>query len=222
MHRYFVTGTDTDVGKTRVTAALALAMRQCDELSTIVKLAQTGVDSDEPGDAARAHELSGCPAVEFARFIAAADPWSAALAQGSPLLTAETLVARLNEYPSMVVEGAGGLAVPLNATQTMATVAKEAELTVVLAIGLRLGCINHATLTLSLCERLGIPVAGCVLVERWARMPQSYLADVRRALGANLTELAFVPFDPDERRSVTEAAHQFVPFVQGDPICDRS
>ncbi|MGB8966437.1 MAG: dethiobiotin synthase, partial [Candidatus Cybelea sp.] len=76
MYRYFVTGTDTDVGKTRVTAALALALRRAGLNPTIVKLVQTGLALGVPGDAARAAELARVPSLEFARFERAADPWS--------------------------------------------------------------------------------------------------------------------------------------------------
>jgi dethiobiotin synthetase len=223
VHRYFVTGTDTDVGKTRVTAALALALRQSGATPTIVKLVQTGVRVDEAGDAQRASDASGCDGIEFLRFAAPADPWSAALAAGTSPPTASTLVSRVCAIASPVVaEGAGGIAVPLNATESFADVAKHADLSVVLTIGLRLGCINHTALTLALCEARGIRVAGAVLSERWAPMPESYIADVRRSLGAKLPELAFLPFDADEHRSVREAAQQLIPFIQGDLVCDRS
>jgi dethiobiotin synthetase len=223
VHRYLVTGTDTDVGKTRVTAALALALRQSGTTPTVVKLVQTGVRADEAGDATRASDLSGCESVEFLRFTAPADPWSAALAAGTNPPGASVLVSRLNEIASPVVaEGAGGIAVPLNATESFADIAKNAALSVVLTIGLRLGCINHTALTLALCEARGIRVAGAVLTERWAPMPESYVADVRRTLGAKLPELAFLPFDADESRSVRDAARQLISFIQGDLVCDRS
>ena len=223
MHRYFVTGTDTDVGKTRVTAALALALRQAGATPTIVKLVQTGVRADEAGDAQRAAAASGCTALEFARYDAPADPWSAALACNRRPPEATALAKRLREIATPVVaEGAGGIAVPLNEHESFAAVAKEADLAVVITIGLRLGCINHAALTLAMCEQLGIRVAGSVLVERWQPMPAAYVADVRRTLEAKLPELAFMAFDSDEQRSVADAANQFVSFIQGEPVCDRS
>ncbi|MBV9271556.1 MAG: AAA family ATPase, partial [Candidatus Eremiobacteraeota bacterium] len=54
MHRYLVTGTDTDVGKTRVTAALTRALKDAGEKTTVVKLVQTGLDPGMQGDAALA------------------------------------------------------------------------------------------------------------------------------------------------------------------------
>ncbi|MDQ6823043.1 MAG: dethiobiotin synthase [Candidatus Eremiobacteraeota bacterium] len=213
MRRYLVTGTDTDVGKTRVSAALALALRTCGHSPAVVKLVQTGVRPGEPGDAARAGALAGCAFRELARFSKAADPWSAALADGEPALRAADLQHMLAGIPgALVVEGAGGLAVPINASQSIATVAQLAGLSVVVAVGLRLGCINHALLTMALCEQLGISVAGGVLVDRWERSEETYVGDVIRALQGKLKILGIVPFEPDERASVEAAAALFAPL----------
>src|ERR1700689_2037020 len=108
MRRYFVTGTDTDVGKTRVTAALALALRRAGENPTIVKIVQTGVKPRAEGDAQHAGRLAGVPNVELARFETGGDPWTSALAEGSPPLTAEPLAAELDKIPGTIVaEGIG-------------------------------------------------------------------------------------------------------------------
>ncbi len=170
MHRYLVTGTDTDVGKTRVTAILARALRLAGEKPTIVKLVQTGLAPGLSGDAARAGRLADTRFVELARFTKAADPWSAALAQGAATVHAHELADALESIPGAIVaEGAGGLMVPLNRARTFGHVAAKAKLAVVLAVGLRSGCLNHALLTHNLCEQFGLPVAGAVLVGRWRR-----------------------------------------------------
>lgn len=214
LHRYLVTGTDTDVGKTRVTAALATALRVTGETPTIVKLVQTGLDPRVPGDAARSGQLSGCKHVELARFRKPADPWSAALAEGTPTVHAEDLAHIIDGIRGAVVaEGAGGLAVPLNGAQNFATLAVLAKLDVILVIGLRLGCMNHALLTLSLCDQLRLRVAGGVLVDRWEKSDPSYAADVRRALQGKLEILGILPFDPDEAASVEQGAQLFVPLL---------
>ena len=213
-HRYFVTGTDTDVGKTRVTAALATALRVAGEEPTVVKLVQTGLDPQAEGDARRAGTLAKCRHVEFARFRKPADPWSAALADGVPMVHAEDLSRALSAISgALVAEGAGGLAVPLNRTQNFATVASLAKLRVVLTVGLRLGCINHTLLTLAVCEQLRLHVAGGVLVERWERTEPSYAADVRRALQGKIEILGTLPFDSDEAASVEAGAQLFVPLL---------
>lgn len=213
-HRYLVTGTDTDVGKTRVTAALAKALRVDGETPTVIKLVQTGLEPRVPGDAARAGKLSGCKHVELARFRKPADPWSAALAEGMPTVHAEDLAHVIDGIKGAVVaEGAGGLAVPLNSAQNFGTAAVLAKLDVILVVGLRLGCMNHALLTLSLCDQLNLRVAGGVLVDRWEKSEPSYAADVRRALQGKLEILGILPFDPDEATSVDQGAQLFVPLL---------
>ncbi len=214
MRRYLVTGTDTDVGKTRVTAALATALRVAGDDPTIVKLVQTGLATGTPGDAARAGKLSGCRHVELARFQKPADPWSAALAEGMPTVHAEDLAHVLDGINGAVVaEGAGGLAVPLNRLQNFATVATLANLEIVLVVGLRLGCMNHALLTLGLCDQLQLKVAGGVFVDRWEKSEPSYAADVRRALQGKLKILGILPFETDEAASVREGAQLFLPLL---------
>ena len=212
MHRYFVTGTDTDVGKTRITAALALALRKAvpHNPPTIVKLVQTGLPKGVPGDAARAGQLANVRFLELARFEKAADPFSAALAQGAPEVHARDLVDALESIGGPVVaEGAGGLMVPLNAREHFGHVASRGEFAIVIAIGLRLGCLNHALLTLLLCDHLRIPVAGGVLVDRFGESAPDYCADVRRALQGKLNILGILPFAADEAASVEAGSRLF-------------
>lgn len=213
MHRYFVTGTDTDVGKTRVTAALALAMKQAGMSPTIIKLVQTGVAPGMPGDAARAGKLAGTRFVELARFEKPADPWSAALSSGQPEARANELVdaiAHLTE--AVVAEGAGGLLVPLNAREHFGHVAALGKLRTILVVGLRLGCLNHALLTINQAQQGGLSLAGAVLVERWGPTEQHYRDDVRRSLKGKIDVLGILPYNEDEAVSVAEAAPVFSPL----------
>lgn len=214
MYRFLVTGTDTDVGKTRVTAALAGALRAAGRSATVVKLVQTGIDASAPGDAQRSGTLAGVPFLECARFLKVADPWSAALAEGVPPVRAADLAHILERFEGAVVaEGAGGLAVPLNRTEHFGTVAQLARLHVVLAVGLRLGCMNHALLTVALCEQLRLPLAGAVLVERWETCEASYITDVKRTMQGKVRVLGILPFEADETLSVERGAQLFESLV---------
>jgi dethiobiotin synthetase len=87
------------------------------------------------------------------------------------------------------------------------------KLEVILVVGLRLGCMNHALLTLGLCDQLHLRVAGGVLVDRWEKSEAAYVADVRRALQGKLEILGILPFDPDEAVSVEQGAQLFVPLL---------
>jgi dethiobiotin synthetase len=207
--RIYVTGTDTGVGKTRVAAALAAAARRTAP-TTVVKLVQTGLGPGEPGDAALAAELAGCAARELTRFAEPADPWSAALAAGCEPPDARRLAAALDGISgSLVVEGSGGAAVPLNATETITDAARYAACDALLVVGLRLGCINHARLTLAFLAQAGMRVRGAVLSECWTPTGEDYRGQVRRGLAAQVEILGLVRYDPEARRSVAEAAELF-------------
>ncbi len=209
MSRYFVTGTDTDVGKTRVSAALARALVLAGERPTIVKLVQTGVAPGECGDAERAGALAGCAFSELARYARPADPWGAALADGREPLRAHALAARLDAFAEpLVVEGSGGAAVPLNASETIADVARLAGAAAIVAVGLRLGCISHTLLTLAYLEARAIPVEGVVLVDR-LRANDYAREDVERALAARAEILGTLAYRTDEAASVEEGARLF-------------
>jgi len=208
--RYFVTGTDTDVGKTRVCAAIARAMRTAGHHPTIVKLVQTGLPPQAPGDAFEAGNLGGCQARELVRFPLAADPWNAALHAGSEPLEAANLAAQLDAFDDpLIIEGSGGAAVPLNERETLAYVAARARCEAVLVIALRLGCISHALLTLAYLDAHEITVRGAVFVERSAPADDDYRAQVRRALDAHVALLGVIPYDIDAVRSVAQAAELF-------------
>ena len=214
MYRYFVTGTDTDVGKTRVTAALALALRKAGKNPTIVKLVQTGVAPGVPGDAARAGVEAGVRYVELARFEKPADPWSASLAQNAPPVYAAELAQVLDGIAgSVVAEGAGGLMVPLNPREYIGDVAAVAHLQAILVVGLRLGCLNHTLLTISQCAQMGIPIAGGVLVERWGVVDLDYRRDVMRALQGKLEIVGILPFAADEAVSIETGSRLFEQLV---------
>jgi dethiobiotin synthase len=210
MHRYFITGTDTDVGKTRVAASLALALKDAGVATTVVKLVQTGLPPGVPGDASRAGSLAGVRSLELARYEKAADPWSAALAEGQPEVYASELVDAIAHIDTdIVAEGAGGLMVPLNAREHFGHVAVLGQFATVLAVGLRQGCINHALLTIAQCERGGIRLAGAMLVERWGPMADHYRNDVVRTLQGKVNILGILPFDDDESESVKTGAELF-------------
>ncbi len=210
MHRYFVTGTDTGIGKTYVTAVLARALREAGETVTVVKAVQTGLAPDQEGDAQRAARLAGTAARELLRLRKPADPWSAALAEGRHAPRAAALAEALAAIPgAVVVEGAGGLLVPLNEDETFADLARAAGLTVILAVGLRLGCINHALLTLGACERASLPVLGAVLVAYGGPADADHLADVRRCLQGKIRILGILPFVDDEAAGLEDAARAF-------------
>lgn len=197
-----------------MSAALARALKTRGEDPLIVKLVQTGAGPTDEGDAAHAGRLAGCPHHELARFFKAADPWTAALAEGMPAVHAEDLQLALDRMSGAIIaEGAGGVAVPLNRAQTFADVAQLAKLETILVVGLRLGCLNHALLTLSHLSAHGVSVAGAVLVDRWHETGVEYHNDVRRTLQGKVRVFGILPFEVDETRSIEEGACMFDDFL---------
>ncbi len=228
--RYYITGTDTGVGKTRVTAAVARALvtrrRAAGERGdvTIVKLVQTGVDPNEHADAYEAAALVPCANRELRRFREPADPWTAALVDGCEPLRAIELANELDRIDSdLVIEGSGGAAVPLNASESLDDVARIANVETILVVGLRLGCLNHAILTLTYLAARSAIVPCIALTEPWGAVDAAYRGQVERVLTAKMPldlatarhrgtsqpgqpQIVHVPFDGDAARSVARAA----------------
>jgi dethiobiotin synthetase len=201
LKRIYVAGTDTDVGKTRVTAALAKTLRADGEPVSVVKLVQTGLPAGVPGDAHTAGAWADCPSIELHRFTKPADPWTAALAQGAQALQGGVLVEEVRCVPgSLVVEGSGGVAVPLNAHESISDVAALCNLETILVVCLRLGCFNHALLSLEYLKRRGIPIIGIVLNERFPLDDPQYPDDLARMLRDHGRILARMPFEVDATR----------------------
>lgn len=158
----FVTGTDTGVGKTVVSAVLASRARENGASVRYVKPVQTGLAPGAPGgDADFVGAAASIEAVELLRFTEPLAPAVAAELAGTSI-DFEQLVQRTlacsTDVDVGLVEGAGGLLVPLTESETMADLASalEAQLVVVTRPGL--GTLNHTALTLEAAERRGLHV----------------------------------------------------------------
>jgi dethiobiotin synthetase len=207
--RLYITGTDTDVGKTVVTAAFARLLRERHGAATVLKIAQTGLTEDERGDAELAAALAGCDWRELARFPKPADAWTAARDAGRPPLRAADAAQAIAAIPgALVVEGSGGAAVPLNETESITDVASRSGLEAVVVVGLRLGCMNHALLTMEYLARRDVPLRAIVLCERWP-IEEGYAEDVLRVLDPFDVPIAHVPHAMDATAAFTAALAAF-------------
>jgi dethiobiotin synthetase len=166
----FVTGTDTGVGKTVATSAIACAQAAAGRRVAVLKAAQTGVAAGEPGDvdfalAALASEQPAalaCPR----RYAAPAAPLVAAWAEGARVAIgpiAEAYATLAHAHDLVLVEGAGGLLVPLAAGWSMADLARYLRLPLVVVARPTLGTLNHTLLTLEAARARGLVVLGLVL-----------------------------------------------------------
>src|SRR5512139_495220 len=188
----FVTGTDTGVGKTRVAVALIRALRARGLRVAAMKPVSAG---SGPGglneDVAALLEATDVAAdlrdVNPYAFVEPIAPHIAAQ-QSGVRIDLEVIAAAHARLAAMadvvVVEGAGGWRVPLNEREDMADLAQRLDLPVVLVVGLRLGCLNHALLTAESVAHRRLPWAGGVGNHIEPTMP--YAAENVVALHARL------------------------------------
>lgn len=175
----FVTGTDTGVGKTVVTAALAVAMLQAGRSPYVVKPAQTGVAPGEPGDLDEVRRLvGGISGHEGVRLREPLAPDTAARLEGVELpgLAAQRdAVIDAAESHDLLVEGAGGVLVSLGAHWNLLDLAQSvvhAGVPVGFVVVARagLGTLNHAALTVWAIQDRGLYVHGLV-IGSWPTQP---------------------------------------------------
>lgn len=201
----FVTGTDTDVGKTLVSAALLLAMRDLGLKAVGMKPVAAGAEKVDGnwvnGDVAALAAASGVAAPpEWTNPYLLRDaiaPHLAAQRKGvrieiPRIVEAYEGLAGLADW--VVVEGAGGFRVPLDDRRDGADLAQALNLPVLLVVGMRLGCLNHALLTAEAVERRGLRLAGWVAnrVDPGMAAFEENLADLEARLPAPC--LAVIPW----------------------------
>ena len=161
-----VTGTSTGVGKTVTTAALAASATGS---VVVVKPVQTGA-LDGDSDAREVARLSGVEAVEWTVLDEPLAPDTAARRQGVEIPSVASYAARIAELTqdTVVVEGAGGLLVRLDADggtllDLASLLADVAEVEVVVVVGAGLGTLNHTELTVAALRARGLTVRGLVI-----------------------------------------------------------
>ena len=167
MRGVFVTGTDTNIGKTVVSAALMHRLRAICEVS-YWKPVQTGFPADD--DTQTVWSLGQCTADEIyaegIRLTAPVSPHLAAALAGTKI-SMQDVTARVSlqiENRAWVVEGAGGVLVPLNDTEVIIDLIRALKLHVVIAARSSLGTINHTLLTLEALRARQQKIAGVIIV----------------------------------------------------------
>jgi len=167
---FFVTGTDTGVGKTVVACALVRALRARGLDVGAMKPVETGVGAAGPLDAlalrAAAGDVDALEDVCPQRFALPAAPTVAAAAEAREvdLRVIDAAHARLAaRHTWLVVEGAGGLLVPAARGASMADLAARLGHPLVVVARARLGTLNHTALTLEAARRRGLTVAGLAI-----------------------------------------------------------
>ncbi|TXT24960.1 MAG: dethiobiotin synthetase [Gallionellaceae bacterium] len=193
---YFITGTDTGVGKTLVCCALLHIFAAQGKRVAGFKPVAAGCDEDEHNDDAMALRAASSMQLAYGQvnpycFRHAIAPHLAARHSGVRIELSRILASYrelAGQADEVIVEGAGGFLVPLNDKQTGADLAQQLGLPVILVVGMRLGCLNHALLTAAAIAASGLKLAGWVANAPDAEMSalQENIAALRERLPAPL------------------------------------
>lgn len=170
---YFITGTDTDVGKTVITLGLMQHLRQQGKTVAAMKPVASGCEQTPAGlrndDAVQLLQQSSIcldyDQVNPYAFEPAIAPHIAAAQCGiriEPEKIQRIYATLTGQADCVLVEGVGGWQVPLNDRLTMADLAVQLGLDVILVVAMRLGCLNHALLTAAAIQSSGLKLAGWV------------------------------------------------------------
>lgn len=168
MKTYFITGTDTNCGKTYVTRSLLQANPKSIALKPIASGCLRQGQDLVSEDALQLHirENVTLEAINPWRFERAVSPHLAAKLEGRRVSAQEIMDYCLSwnhpDYDTVYIEGAGGLLVPLNEEETWIDFLKLSKIPVILVVGMKLGCINHSLLTQSVLEMHGIECSGWI------------------------------------------------------------
>lgn len=170
---YFVTGTDTEVGKTLVSGALILKLRELGRNAIGFKPVVAGTYQGQNGeyineDIETLRVASNLPQTQsICPFVldTPAAPHIVAKANGIELNVnklLESFTGIQNENDFVVVEGAGGFIVPLNDHESLADFAQKIDLPIIVVVGMKLGCLNHTLLTIEAIKTRKMKIAGWV------------------------------------------------------------
>jgi dethiobiotin synthetase len=220
----FIAGTDTGIGKTRVTVGLLRALRQAGWRAVGMKPVATGTISTDTG---RINEDVAAIAAVSDPNAARSDinpycfdwPVSPHIAASKARIVVDpgdivNAYNRLTQYCDVVVvEGTGGWLAPIGPTATMADLALALQLPVVLVVGMRLGCLSHALLSAQAIVGAGIPLMGWVanLIDPAMAALQENLEALSLRLPA--PQLALIPHAVDGEQdplALAEAARAFM------------
>ncbi len=170
---FFITGTDTGIGKTLVSCALLQAFDHkgvsVGTMKPVAAGCEKGIDGWQNDDALQLMQHANIE-LNYSQVNPVALPPPIAphlaLEASGKVVTIKALAAHFEQIKNsadyFIVEGAGGWQVPLNENESMAKIPKAFGLDVILVVGIRLGCINHALLTAAAIEQSGQQLAGWV------------------------------------------------------------
>jgi dethiobiotin synthetase len=205
---YFITGTDTGVGKTFVTTLLARSFKGDGFSVGVMKPVETGCARTDNGllaaDALALKEAAAsnediellCP-YRFPEPLAPNVAAKLAATEIEIRTIKENYDCLAKDHDVMLVEGAGGLLVPINDNEDMADIARALDLPIIIVAASKLGVINHTLLTLSAAFKRELQIAGIIINHTTKDCDDSYkynATEIRRLAGSVpvLGELPFI------------------------------
>lgn len=196
--RLFVTGVGTGVGKTVLSGLLARMFLGQGKTVRYIKPVQTGHPPDD--DAAEVRRLSGLPGDKATLLYTAAEPVAPCFVFNPfPFDDVVAAIESARDTDVLLVEGAGGLLVPLDQKRTFADLVRATGLEIVLAIPNRLGCINDAALNLYFIAREGLPLHGLAMNEFFENDARNRERN-RQAIAALRPDAVLYAYDAGIRR----------------------
>lgn len=223
---YFVTGTDTGVGKTLVSCALLHAFSARGKRVAGFKPVAAGCDDDDHNEDAKLLRAASTVQATYGQinpycFHRPIAPHLAARHAGVNIEFPRIMASYrelAGQADEVIVEGAGGFCVPLNDRQTSADLAKQLGLPVILVVGMRLGCLNHALLTMHAIAHYQLECAGWVANVLDAGMPalQENIQALRERIAAPLLGVIPCQPQPDARAAVAHLNLEMLEIKETD------
>ena len=215
---YFITGTDTEIGKTHATCALLATAAHQGLRSVALKPVAAGTDATgRNDDVVRLMAASNVSLPERT-----VNPWllteplspHIAARHAGVEITAATIIETFHladeRTDLLLVEGVGGLYAPLSDTLTQPELIRQLDIPVILVVGLRLGCLNHALLTAAAIEQEGLQFAGWIgnQIDPAFQAPSENIQTLNERLKAPC--LGILPYDATASASAL-ASHLSLP-----------
>ncbi len=228
MQSYFITGTDTDVGKTYITAGLASAFRKRGINIGVMKPFAAGTpqnigfkssDSEILMKAAQVNDPEQLVNPQF--FPIPASPFTATESLGSKVdieLVLDSFKKLLQLHDMMLVEGMGGILTPIQKNYFVTNLIKDMNLHTIIVTRTKIGTVNHTLMTCNMCENYGLKVQGIIInnFDSDGYAPNELKRDLEKLTG--IPVLGIIPhikkFDLEKIRNIMEQEINIQSLIQ--------
>ncbi|SMY15260.1 dethiobiotin synthase [Photobacterium aquimaris] len=230
---YFVAGTDTDVGKTVCSCAILYAAQQANITMVGYKPIASGSENTPQGlrnsDALLLQQASSVSVtyddVNPYTFYRPVSPHIAANEEHKTIefdLLSQGLTKLKTQADCVLIEGAGGWRVPINNTEYLSSWVKQEQLAVILVVGIKLGCLNHALLTAEAILADGLTVVGWI-ANQIHPVTDNYTAMItwleQHLPGKKIAEIPYIPINTSDKETTTH--QQLAQYIDLSLLSER-